>query len=230
MSRIALVGDYDPKVTAHRAIPLALERAARVTGTPVTWDWIGTPELVDGAASRLDDYVGIWLVPGGPYASTEGALGAIRCARESRRPYLGSCAGFQHAVLEYARNVWGIPGAAHAELDPAAPDPVIARLSCSLVEVKGTIRPVAGTRLAAWYGIDEVTEGYHCNYGVSPDWAERLDEPPLTVAARDTAGAIRAIELQCHPFFVATLYQPERSALAGHDHPLIQAFVRATTP
>lgn len=229
MSRIALVGDYDPTITAHHAIPLALERAARTTGRAVTWDWLGTSELGDHAAVRLEEYAGIWLVPGGPYGSTQGALGAIRWARETRRPYLGTCAGFQHAILEYARNVWGIPDAAHAELDSGAPDPLIGRLSCGLVEVQGAIRPVAGTRLAAWYGSDEVVEGYHCNYGVSLSWAERLDAPPLTVAARDTNGEVRAIELQCHPFYVATLYQPERSALAGRDHPLIQAFVRAAT-
>jgi CTP synthase (UTP-ammonia lyase) len=168
------------------------------------------------------------VVPGGPYASTKGALGAIRRARESGQPFLGTCAGFQHAVLEYARHVWQIPEAAHAELDPDAADPVIGRLACSLVEVTAPIRLIAGTRLAAWYGKPTAIERYHCNYGVNPGWQTRLENGPLRIAARDETAEIRAVELDGHPFFVATLFQPERSALADADHPLIQAFVAAT--
>ena len=227
MPLIALVGDYNSSVTAHRAIPPALQRAARARGTTVTWEWISTTELAGGSFGRLAKYQGVWVVPGGPYANTGGALGAIRWARESGRPFLGTCAGFQHAVLEYARDVWQMPEAAHAELDPSAADPVIGRLLCSLVEVTAPIRLIAGTRLAGWYGAATAIEGYHCNYGVSPGWTARLEDGPLRTAARDEHSEVRAVELDGHPFFVATLFQPERSALAGADHPLIQAFVAA---
>ncbi|HEX9893331.1 MAG TPA: hypothetical protein VGA78_05375 [Gemmatimonadales bacterium] len=227
MPRIALVGDYSPAVTAHRAIPLALERAVRASGRAVTWDWIGTASLEGDISARLSGYAGVWLVPASPYANTRGALAAIRFARTSHRPYLGTCAGFQHALLEYAESEWGVEPAAHAELEPAASDPVIALLSCSMVEVKGTIQLLPGTRLAALYGTLEATEGYHCNYGLNPTWASRLENGPLRVAARDQAGEVRAIELEDHPFFFATLYQPERSALADADHPLIRAYVTA---
>ena len=228
MPSIALIGDLSTSVTAHRAIPPALERAARAIGTTVTWEWIPTTELVPGSFARLARYEGVWVVPGGPYANTDGALGAIRWARENGWPFLGTCAGFQHAVLEYARDVWHLAEAAHAELDPSAADPVIGRLACSLVEVTAPIRLVAGTRLAAWYGAGTALEGYHCNYGVSPGWASRMEDGPLRTAARDENAEIRAVELDGHPFFVATLFQPERSALADADHPLIQAFVTAT--
>ena len=59
-------------------------------------------------------------------------------------------------------------------------------------------------------------------------WAARLEDGPFRTAARDENGEVRAVELDGHPFFVAALFQPERSALAGADHPLIQAFVAAT--
>lgn len=228
MPSIALIGDFSSSVTAHRAIPPALERAARATGTSVTWEWIPTAELAPGSFDRLARHQGVWVVPGGPYANTDGALGAIRWARESGRPFLGTCAGFQHAVLEYAREVWQMPDAAHAELDPHAANPVIGKLGCSLVEVTAPIRLIAGTRLAGWYDVTTAIEGYHCNYGVSPAWAARLEDGPLRTAARDENGEVRAVELDGHLFFVATLFQPERSALAGADHPLIQAFVAAT--
>ena len=219
--RIGLIGDHDPTVTAHRAIPLALERAG-AAGV-----WIGTDTVGDAPERRLSAFDGLWCVPNTPYASTAGALAAIRFARLAPRPFLGTCGGFQHALLDWARDAWGLAGAAHAELDPAAADPVIAPLSCALVEKTGIVRFVPGSRLAAVYGQDSAVEGYHCSYGLSPRFAARLADGPLRVSARDEAGDVRAVELDGHPFFVGTLYQPERSALAGRDHPLIAAFVEA---
>jgi len=58
-------------------------------------------------------------------------------------------------------------------------------------------------------------------------YADRLSDGPLRVNARDDAGDVRAVELDGHPFFFATLYQPERSAFEGSTHPLIAAFVAA---
>ena len=121
--------------------------------------------------------------------------------------------------------MWKIDHPAHAELEPEAADPVIAPLTCSMVEKRGSIRPVPGTRLARFYGAEQVSEGYHCNYGFSPAHAHHLEHGPLRIAARDDAGEIRAVELDGHPFFFATLYQPERAALDDRSHPLIEAFV-----
>lgn len=225
--RIAVVGDHDPAITAHQAIPLALERAAREVGTAVGWDWVGTATIGTEAAARLAACAGVWCAPGSPYVSTAGALAAIRHARERSLPFLGTCGGFQHAMLEYAQSAWGVAEPAHAELDPAAADPVIASLACGLVEVNNVIRPVAGTRLARIYGAPEASEGYHCRYGLGVRYAARLAEGPLRVSARDAAGEVRAVELETHPFYHATLFQPERSALAGRPHPLITAFVAA---
>ena len=67
----------------------------------------------------------MWCVPGSPYHSAEGALAAIRFAREKRRVFLGTCGGFQHALIEFARNVLGVSQAEHAETAPTAPDLVV---------------------------------------------------------------------------------------------------------
>lgn len=231
-ARIALVGDLDPAVTAHRAIPLALERARRDARLSLAWDWVGTRTL-DRAdvATALAGYDGVWCVPASPYASTAGALAAIGFARRGGRPFLGTCGGFQHALLEYARSEWGLERAAHAELDPTAEDPLVAPLACSLVEVTGTVRLVPGSRLASIYASEQpeqpAVEGYHCRFGLSPAHSHRLGSGPLRIAATDEAGEVRAVELDGHPFFVATLFQPERAALAGRAHPLVAAFARA---
>jgi len=91
-----------------------------------------------------------------------GAVAAIRFARETGRPYLGTCGGFQHALLEYAEAVWGLSNVAHAELDPQAPDPLIAPLDCGLVEATGEVRFAPGSRLARIYCAPRATETYHC--------------------------------------------------------------------
>jgi CTP synthase (UTP-ammonia lyase) len=226
---IALVGDFDPAVTAHQAIPEALRLSAQRLRVEISPEWVHTSE-VGAAAGALRGHAAVWCVPASPYASTDGALAAIRYARESSLPFLGTCGGFQHAILEYARNVLGYSAADHAETAPEAAMPVIALLTCSLVENSGSVRLADRSRLRAIYGTTEADEAYHCNYGLNPAYERLLsDTEGLRVAARDSAGEVRAVELAQHPFFIATLFQPERSGLRGVDHPLINAFVEAAS-
>ena len=227
MGRIALIGDHNPTVLAHQAIPVALERAGREAGGRLTWDWIDTTSIGPDINARLAEYTGIWCVPASPYVNAAGAIAAIRYARERHRPFLGTCGGFQHALLEYAHACWGLAQPAHAEIDPTAVDPLIVPLSCGLVEVADVVRFVPGSRLRDIYGCDEATEGCHCRYGVSAQYASYLADGPLRISARDAVGEIRAVELDGHPFYFGTLYQPERAALAGRSHPLVSAFAAA---
>lgn len=222
--RIALVGDYNADVLAHQAIPLALDDAAAVLERPIEYCWVATRDV--HSADALADFDGIWLVPASPYEHTEGALTAVRYARENSLPFLGTCGGFQHAILEYARNVMGWEDAAHAETDTEG-RMVIAPLTCSLVEKSDTIELRANTLIARAYGRDSIEEGYHCNYGISAEFADALQSQALRVTGWDENGDIRAVELVTHPFFVATLFQHERNALAGRPAPLVQAFLHA---
>jgi CTP synthase (UTP-ammonia lyase) len=226
--RIALVGDFDPGVTAHRAIPPALQLSAARLGVEVKPTWVHTATIEETSAERFAEYEAVWCVPASPYACMEGALAAIRFAREAPRPFLGTCGGFQHAILEYVRNVLGHTAADHTETSPDAVMPVISRLSCSLVEQMGEILLRDGSRLREIYGAGRADEAYHCNFGLNPQYTRLLAEPSgLCIAATDRAGEVRAVELAGHPFFVATLFQPERSGLRGIEHPLVTAFVAA---
>ena len=223
--RIALVGDHDPAVIAHQAIPVALTLAAREIGVDVDARWFGTETIVDDAA--LDGVDGVWCVPASPYRDMGGALRAIRLARVEGRPFLGTCGGFQHAVVEFARGVLGWADADHAETAAEGARLVVTPLSCALVEVGGDVRLLPGTRLARAYGAGACHEGYHCSYGLADGVREALAEHGLRVAAVDDEGDVRAVELDGHAFFVATLFQPERRALAGAVPPVVAAFVRA---
>ncbi|MCT9843352.1 CTP synthase [Leclercia adecarboxylata ATCC 23216 = NBRC 102595] len=222
--RIALVGDYNPDVLAHQAIPLAIDDAAAVLDITADYDWLATTELT--SPEDLVGYDAIWLVPASPYKNVDAAFIAARYARENSVPFLGTCGGFQHALIEYARNVLGWQDAAHAETDTEG-RMVIAPLTCSLVEQSDTIELRANTLIAKAYGQEEIEEGYHCNYGVSPEFAQELEKGDMRVTGWDAQGEIRAVELVTHPFFIATLFQHERAALAGRPAPLVHALLRA---
>ncbi|MDE1164622.1 MAG: CTP synthase [Pseudomonas sp.] len=220
--KIALIGDYDETVTAHRAIDRALPMAAEQTGLALQAHWLATD-----AIDTLEGFDAIWCVPASPYRDTEAALQAIGHARVNGIPFLGTCGGFQHALLEYARNVLGWQDAEHGETAPDAPRTVISRLSCSLVEARQQIRLTPGSAMAQAYGCTSTDEGYRCNFGINPAFAEALTAGPLRVSGRDENNEIRAVELAGHRFFLATLFQPERAALAGHTPPLVAALVQA---
>lgn len=227
MIRIGLIGDHDPAVPAHQAIPRALALAADAVGVTVAHEWVPTDEIT--ADARIAAYDALWCVPASPYRSTDGALRAIRFAREQGRPFLGTCGGFQHAVLEYARSVLGWADAEHGETAPDAGLLVVTPLACALVEAQGAVRFSPGSLLRAAYGADEAVEGYRCRFGLNPAFRDALTAGPLRVAAEDGTGDVRAVELDGHPFFVATLFQPERAALRGEVPAIIKAYVRAAS-
>lgn len=179
---------------------------------------------------HLAGFRGIWIGPGSPYASMDGALSAIRLARENRIPLLGTCGGFQHIIIEYARNVVGIDDAEHEESAPAASRLVISRLACSLVGRTMNIKLAPDSTLARIYRRTEVQEQYLCNFGVNPEYVDRLRSGPLRVVGSDDEGVIRTVELPGHPFFIGTLFLPQHGSTPSNPHPLISAFIQACSP
>jgi CTP synthase (UTP-ammonia lyase) len=222
---IGLIGERSDAIVAHRAIPPALSMAAHALGIEVEHEWV--PSEAVTTVERIAPFNGLWCIPGSPYRSMEGVLLAIRYAREQQRPFLGTCGGFQHAVLEYARNVLQWSDADHAESTPQAQRAVIAPLSCGLLNDFGALRLTPASRLARAYGTLETQEEYLCSYGVNPAFRAALIGGPLREAAVDGSGDLRAIELDTHRFFVGTLFQPERGALRGQTPAIVQAFLQA---
>jgi CTP synthase (UTP-ammonia lyase) len=173
--RIGLIGDYNAAVAAHQAIPIALQLASDSTAIVVSWEWVPTEEV--RSIARVSAFNGLWCVAASPYRDMEGALLAIQYAREAGRPFLGICGGFQHVILEYARNVLKWTDAAHAEVSPEAAHPVIAPLTCALVEVTGSVRFPRDSRIARAYGSQAAMEGYHCRYGLSSELQKAILSP-----------------------------------------------------
>jgi CTP synthase (UTP-ammonia lyase) len=209
---IAALGDRNTEYLTHREIDATIALAPEIR-------WVGT----DGA--DIAGYDALWVLPGTPYRDEASALAAIRFAREQGMPILGTCGGFQHMALEYARNAAGLAGAAHAESDPDGETIVVEPLACSLVGQERTVRPVAGTRLAAICG-DEPFVGFHyCGYGLVRGWAAR---PARGVGPPAADAGVEAFELPDHPFYLATLFQPQvGTSERGVLHPLVGALLAA---
>jgi CTP synthase (UTP-ammonia lyase) len=224
-ARIALVGDRSPSVRAHTRIPELLDGLAKRDQLILDAYWIPTED-----AEKADDISGfdaIWLMPGSPYRSEAGALTAVRTAREHQIPFLGTCAGFQHALLEFARNVCGLSGADHAENQPDADEFLIVPLACSLVGHEGTVTIATGSLAERVLGAERTLERYHCSYGVNPAYLELLREHGMQFSGIDEAGEVRIAELPQHPFFLATLFQPELAGDGTRPHPIIRALAAA---
>ena len=224
--RIGLVGDRSDEVPAHVAIPPALRGAGRRLGVAVEPVWLPTDDLPDDDALAAFD--ALWCVPASPYRDMDGALRAIRVARERERPFLGTCGGFQHALLEWARDVAGIAARGARGVEPGGGH---ARRRAARLLAAGRRGPdPPGARLArgAADGGDGVDGALLLLLRPEPARSRpQLLGGPLVATGWDDEGDVRVVELHGHPFYLATLFQPERSSTEDAPHGLIVGLVAA---
>jgi len=236
--RIGILGDFDPGSRGYNAINDSLQHSATKLQIKLDSQWIGTPSvLVPDAKKMLESLDGIWAAPGSPYKSFDGMLKGIEFARRRDWPFLGTCGGFQYALIECARNVVGIKDADTAENNSGSKNIVICPVACAVPDRKKDapklsgmipeIRLRPGSYLQSFYGEDTATEEFFCNFEVNPDYEWAAMEAGFPVVARGAKGEIRAIESPTHRFYIATLYQPQLSSKPGNPHPLVLAFVQA---
>jgi CTP synthase (UTP-ammonia lyase) len=222
MKRIALLGEFSPTFKPHIATNEAIEHSRAALGLSITGEWISTQDI---EVTLFERYAAIWVAPGSPYENLDRTLWAIRYAREHRIPCFGTCGGFQHMVLEYARNVLAFKDAQHAEYDPYASDLFVTQLECSLAGREMPLTLVRGSQVAAAYGTLAVIEEYYCNFGVNPSRVSLLRNGGLHITGSDPEGEIRVIELPDHPFFLGTLFVPQTRSKKDFPHPLVNRFL-----
>ena len=224
MKSIALLGEFTPTFKPHIATNAAIEHSRNMLGISVDGVWVSTQDIDPSLFSRFS---GIWVAPGSPYKNMDKTLWAIQYARENNIPCFGTCGGFQHIILEYARNVLGFKDAQHAEYDPYSSDLFISALTCSLAGREMNLNFVEGSQVAEIYGENSAIEEYYCNFGVNPEKIELLKSGSLQITGSDVEGEIRVIELPNHPFFLATLFVPQARSTSNRPHPLVSAFLTA---
>jgi CTP synthase (UTP-ammonia lyase) len=89
--RVGVIGDYSAASRFHRATNAALEQTAAALSVAVEIVWLPTTKLASmQPAAILGGFDALWCAPGSPYQSMEGALQAIRYAREQGRPFIGT--------------------------------------------------------------------------------------------------------------------------------------------
>ena len=238
--RIGILGDFNTEFPSHHATTDSLQHAARKLNSDVESEWIPTPSLTAAGAEKvLESFDGLLAAPGSPYKSFAGMLKGIEFARRRDWPFLGTCGGFQYALIEFARNVLGIVDADSAENNSGSKNIIIYPVACAVPDRKGNAPKLSGTMpeirlrpgsyLQSFYGKEKeiVTEEFFCNFEVNPEYEWATMEAGFPVVARGAQGEIRAIESPTHRFFIATLFQPQLSSTEKTPHPVVLAFVQA---
>lgn len=235
---IALVGKYVALHDAYLSVAEALRHGGIANKAEVNIKWIDSEELTENNISHyLGDADGI-LVPGGfGSRGIEGKILAIKYAREKKIPFLGICLGMQLAITEFARNVLGYKSASSIEFDANTKYPVINLLPGqeNIENLGGTLRlgsyPCVikeGTKSIALYGTANITERHRHRYEVNNDYREELEKSGMTLAGLSPDGRIvEMIEIDSHPYFIATQAHPEFKSRPDAAHPLFRGLIEA---
>lgn len=251
--RVALAGKYTDLGDAYASIDKAIEHCAANLRTRIEVERFDTTDLTESrVAEELADMDAV-IVPGGFGArGVEGKLSVVKHCRETGLPYLGICLGFQVAVIEYARNVLGLAGAASTEFDPNSPHPVISELpeQKKIEGLGGSMRLGAQDVLLApdslanflFSGKQSIRERFRHRYEVEPEYIERLTEAGLIFSGRHPSQPImQVLELAqpqqvdedagnsqpTHPYFVAAQFHPELTSRPLEPQPMFMGLCAA---
>jgi CTP synthase len=235
--KVALVGKYVELVDAYMSVREALYHAGAHHSVGVDIDWVESELLQQDPQAHLKDVDGI-VVPGGfGYRGIEGKIAAARYAREHNIPFLGLCLGLQVMVLEFARSVAGLAGANSTEFDPQTPYPVIDLLpeQRQVSHMGGTMRLgsypcrlTAGTRAAKAYGQDLARERHRHRFEFNDQYRDMLAARGLIASGiLDGRDLVEIVELEDHPWMVASQFHPEFKSRPNRPHPLFLGLLSA---
>ncbi|KAH6909402.1 CTP synthase [Coprinopsis sp. MPI-PUGE-AT-0042] len=251
---IALVGKYTDLKDSYMSVTKALEHSAFRIHRKLIIQWVESSDLEpETQVSHPAKYHDAWravvssggiLVPGGfGQRGTEGMILAIKYAREQKIPFLGICLGFQLAVVEWAKNVIGIPGATSGEFEPEAEHPIIIFMpEISKTHMGGTMRlglrpTVFEPGTESWSksrklyaGAGKIWERHRHRYEVNPKYVDQLVESGCVFAGKDEKGErMQILELANHPFFVGFQAHPEFCTRPLNPSPPFLGFVAAAS-
>jgi CTP synthase len=235
---IGLVGKYVDLVESYKSLNEALIHGGIGNECRVNLHHIDSEEIEKrGAETTLAGMDGILVAPGFGSRGIEGKIAAVRYARERGVPFFGICLGMQVAVIEFARNVSGLPGANSTEFDVKAPHPVVDFLpeQRGVTDKGATMRLGAypclltpGSKAAIAYGEDEISERHRHRYEVNNDYREALTSKGMVISGvSPDRRLVEMVELPNHPYFVGCQFHPEFKSRPQSPHPLFQAFISA---
>lgn len=225
--KIAILGDFNPVYSTHHALNASIKQCVNFLKTDIQVDWISTDTFDTKVVFSKGLYSGLWIAPGSPYKDFENVIAVIRYARTNNIPTLGNCGGFQHMIIEFARNVCDITHADHEESNPDAQDNVIHKLACSLAGLEERLHITDKDSLIYRIVGKEHFQGrYYCSYGLNEVYQEILASKGLTFTTVNEEGSVRSFELKTHPFFLGTLFQPSLVSTKEDPNPVLVEFFR----
>ena len=234
MKKIVILGDFNPAYHTHLAVNETIRHLADAFNDDIAFEWVDTDKL-DIKKDLNTRYSGIWVASGSPYKDMQNVINAIQYARENNIPTFGNCGGFQHMIIEYARNVCGITDADSEETKPGGKNLVISQMSCSLVGQQEEISVAENSKLYSLVQKKHLIGKYHCSYALNPEYIPVLKtQVPfrgfrgrIKMTATNPEGTIRAFELPSHRFFIGTLFQPALTSTADEPNPILMGFVKS---
>ena len=235
---IAIVGKYVNLRESYKSLNEALTHGGIAHSVRVLHRYVDSEEVErQGAEALLKGADGI-LVPGGfGSRGVEGKIASVRYARENRIPFFGICLGMQVAVVEFARNVCGLPAATSRELD--------AESECAVIDLmpdqRGVVEKGATMRLGAYpcslaekslarkaYAAAEVSERHRHRYEFNNEFREALSARGLRITGLSPDGRlVEIVEIQDHPWFLGCQFHPEFQSRPMAPHPLFRDFIGA---
>ncbi|MDQ0257379.1 CTP synthase [Evansella vedderi] len=239
VTKIALVGKYVALQDAYLSVAEAMRHAGYHFDSDIEIDWIHAEDVTrENAAELLSEADGI-LIPGGfGDRGIEGKIAAIEYARVNKVPMLGICLGMQLASIEYARNVLGLEGANSSELNPDTKYPIIDLLpeQKDVEDFGGTLRlglypcKLKEESLAARaYGDTLVYERHRHRYEFNNEYREQMENAGFIFSGTSPDGRlVEIVEVEDHPFFVASQFHPEFVSRPTRPQPLFREFIRAS--
>ena len=247
---IAIVGKYVDLTESYKSLNEALSHGGISNDCKVNLIFVDSENIDDdNCAATLGIANGI-LVPGGfGSRGIEGKICAVKYARENKIPFFGICLGMQAAVIEFARNVAGMPDAHSSEFDEKTPYPVIYLMAEWYDDKTKTIQKRnkssnkgATMRLGAYpckiqqktfafkaYCKENISERHRHRYEFNNDYKDKLEESGLVISGASPNGElVEIVEIKDHPWFLGCQFHPEFKSRPMDPHPLFKDFIKAS--
>lgn len=235
---IALIGKYVELKDSYKSIAEAFVHAGATNEVKVEIRWIHSEELTTrNVAEKLQGVDGVLVAPGFGSRGMDGKLEAIRYARESKIPFFGICLGMQMATVEFARHVLGLTDAHSSEMKEYTTHPVISLMAeqKSVVNKGGTMRLgsypcrlVKDSKAYKAYGQELIEERHRHRFEFNNEYKKQFEDAGFKCTGiNPESNLVEIIELDNHPYFVASQFHPEYKSTVMNPHPLFVAFVKA---
>lgn len=236
---IGLVGKYVELQDSYKSILESFIHAGASNEVKVIVKTVHSEHITEKSLEKKMQHLdGILVAPGFGERGIEGKIKAVEYARVHQIPFLGICLGMQMAVIEFARNVLGLPDANSTEMDASTSNPVI-----GLMEEQKTVIIKGGTmRLGAWdcdlkegslvqqvyQGRSHISERHRHRYEFNNTYKAQMEKVGMVFSGTNAGtGLVEIIEIPAHPWFIGVQYHPEYKSTVASPHPLFVSFVAA---